>query len=373
MKHHILATLATIGLLTAATASTARSVSLPEERKPVDLVIALDTSGSMSGLIDSARQRLWDVVNELGQAQPMPDLRIALITFGTPRYGAAGGFVNIDLPFTRDLDAVNQALFALGTDGGDEYVARAIDTAVRQLQWSDRDDALRLLFVAGNESAEQDPQITIKAAAAMAAEHDIVVNTIYCGNEGDNIAGEWLKVATLAGGQYASIDQHAAAVANVATPMDAELAQLNAELNNTYVAYGQAGEQHRENQQAQDQNAAAMSAPAAASRTVAKASALYDATDWDLVDAYRAGKEVEEEALPAPLQAMAPEAREEHMAELARKRETIKQQIAQLGEARSAYIAEEKARQGGPEGLDDAISESVRELAAERGFKFRGE
>ena len=29
----------------------------------VDLVIALDTSSSMDGLIDSARQKLWDVVD----------------------------------------------------------------------------------------------------------------------------------------------------------------------------------------------------------------------------------------------------------------------------------------------------------------------
>ena len=33
-------------------------------RRHVDLVICLDTSGSMSGLIESAKQKLWAVVND---------------------------------------------------------------------------------------------------------------------------------------------------------------------------------------------------------------------------------------------------------------------------------------------------------------------
>jgi len=45
--------------------------------KRVDLVIALDTSSSMDGLIDAARQKLWDVVNLLSHAKPTPVLRRA--------------------------------------------------------------------------------------------------------------------------------------------------------------------------------------------------------------------------------------------------------------------------------------------------------
>ena len=111
----------------------------PEEQgQPVDLVIALDVSGSMSGLIESAKQRLWDVVNELAQAQPQPDLRLAILTYGNPAYGAGTGYVNVDMPFTRDLDAVMQTLFSFGTNGGDEYVSRAVTTSVSSLDWSVR-------------------------------------------------------------------------------------------------------------------------------------------------------------------------------------------------------------------------------------------
>ena len=41
-----------------------------EPSPQIDVVIALDVSGSMSGLIASAKQRLWDIVNQLGRAQP---------------------------------------------------------------------------------------------------------------------------------------------------------------------------------------------------------------------------------------------------------------------------------------------------------------
>ena len=151
--------------------------------RQVDLAIALDVSGSMEGLIASAKQRLWDIINELGRSKPQPELRVAILSYGNPDYGHRSGYVRVDQPFTRDLDAVNETLFAFGTKGGDEYVARAVHASVNKLQWSNQADALRILFVAGNESAEQDPQIRIEQAVKVATGKDIFVNTIYCGRD----------------------------------------------------------------------------------------------------------------------------------------------------------------------------------------------
>ena len=238
------------------TTAAADTIAAPTPRRDVDLVIALDVSGSMEGLIESAKQRLWDITNELAQARPLPALRVAILTYGAPGYGEQTGYVRVDLPFTADLDAVNATLFSFRTDGGDEYVARAIQTSLDKLQWSQDSDALKVVFVAGNESAEQDPQLTIQQATAAAARRGIVVNAIYCGSDNDGDARGWRQVASNTNGLYASIDQQAAAVANVATPFDARLAELNDELNSTYIAFGSAGESGRANQLAQDSNAA---------------------------------------------------------------------------------------------------------------------
>src|SRR5262245_4976546 len=230
-----------------------------DARRDVDLVIALDVSGSMEGLIESAKQRLWDITNELAKARPVPALRVAILSYGRPSYGEQSGYVRVDLPFTADLDAVNATLFAFRTDGGEEYVARAIQTSLDALQWSADPNALKIVFVAGNESAEQDPQIALARATAAAAKRGIVVNALYCGGDNDSDAQGWRRVAQGTNGLYASIDQQAAAVAQVATPFDDKLAALSTELNSTYIALGSAGERGRANQRAQDGNAAALS------------------------------------------------------------------------------------------------------------------
>src|SRR5688500_5960805 len=120
--------LAALALCAASTNAAADTVATEGARRDVDLVIALDVSGSMEGLIESAKQRLWDITNELAQARPVPALRVAILSYGRPSHGEQSGYVRVDLPFTPDLDAVNATLFAFQTDGGEEYVARAIQT-----------------------------------------------------------------------------------------------------------------------------------------------------------------------------------------------------------------------------------------------------
>lgn len=369
--------LAATGLLGSFEAQATKMAPLDEQRQPVDLVIALDVSGSMSGLIDSARQRLWDIVNELAQANPQPDLRMAILTYGNPSYGEVSGYVQIDMPFTRDLDAINRTLFSFGTDGGDEYVARAVHRSVTDLAWSNNADALKVLFVAGNEEANQDPLISMEIAAQLAANKGIVVNTIYCGSEGDNIVAGWKEFSAMTNGLFASIDQNASAVANVATPMDEELAKLNQELNSTYVAFGRDGDEYKANQVEQDMNAADMSMPSVASRTVAKAGRLYRNSKWDLLDALESGARIEEmevEDLPTEMQSLNNEEREDFVEQLAARRESVSAEIEELGRKRQIFIDEERAKMAsdGDAGLDEAILRGVRELAEKKGFEFEG-
>ena len=65
----------------------------PAETRAVDLAICLDTSGSMQGLIDSARQGIWAIVNDLALAQPTPKLRVALLTYGNNGHSPESGWV----------------------------------------------------------------------------------------------------------------------------------------------------------------------------------------------------------------------------------------------------------------------------------------
>jgi hypothetical protein len=340
--------------------------------KTVDLAICLDISGSMDGLIDSARQNLWAVVNDLARLQPTPQLRVALLTFGCSAHDAEKGWVKVETDFTTDLDAVSQKLFALGTNGGDEYVARVVQAALGELQWSKESGALQLLFVAGNEAATQDPKVDAGAMSKAAIARGIVVNTIYCGDPMDQIAPAWREVAKLADGQFAAIQQNNSVA--IPTPFDQQLQALSTSLNATYVPYGAQRGAWVENQVAQDSNASVLNPAAAAQRCQTKASGLYNCAGWDLVDACEDAKfdlaAVKKEDLDEALRKLTLDELKAHVAAKKAQRAEIKAKVEAVGKQRDAFLAEELKKLGaaGDQRFEKAVLESVRAQAAAKGF-----
>jgi hypothetical protein len=342
--------------------------------RDIDLVICLDVSNSMDGLIDSAKARLWDIVNYTAKGTPTPNLRVALYSYGRRTYDRKVGWVQKELDLTTDLDALYQKLFALTTNGGIEYVTRVSVAAVEQLQWSPQKDALKVIFVCGNEPATQDPTITLKAAADRAKARGVIINPIYCGNPNDADARSWKELAQVSGGRFASIDQNRGAMVK-ATPMDGELADLGRQLNGTYVCYGKAGKDKALNQVAQTVNAGKAGAGVAAARTVAQNSALYRCEDWDLVDRCKADPKFDVGKVPAEelseeMRKLAPAERVARVKEMAARRAKLQQQITELTARRVAYLQEEAKRNPDPAGraFDAAVRETLRVQAAPRGI-----
>src|SRR5262249_1442062 len=147
-----------------------------------------------------------------------------------------------ELDLTDDLDALNQKLFALTTRGGTEYVTRVCRDATAQLKWCPAKDALKVIFVCGNEPASQDPAVKLKDAADQAKGKGIVINSIFCGPGEAPDAQDWKQFAKLCGGGFMHIDQQRGMLA-IATPMDKPLAELSTKLNGTYVYYGLEGKE----------------------------------------------------------------------------------------------------------------------------------
>ncbi len=356
------------------------AAQLPAEapERPIDVAICLDTSGSMSGLIESAKQKLWAVVNELAQAEPTPYLRVAVIEYGNTGIAEEAGWVAKRLDLTTDLDEVYNTLFAFTTRGGTEYVARATTAAREQLEWSPDAAALKIIFVCGNEPATQDPEITIEDACKAAITDGIIVNSIFCGNvaEGENTG--WLRVAQLADGRYAAIDQDNGVV-RIATPFDDQLAELSGKLNETYLAYGARGAYGAANQAAQDANAAGLAPGAAAERALAKAGTQYRNAGWDLVDASaQEGFDlatIPEDQLPEDMRGMTLAERKAHIEKMATARATLQKQMGELGRQRDEFAKAEMKKQGLDEedSLDAAMRAAVREQAVRNGFRFKTE
>lgn len=350
----------------------ARSAAAPS--RLIELALCLDTSGSMNGLIDAARQKLWAIVNDLALAEPTPRLRVALLTFGNDGHPADGGWVRIDASFTEDLDLVSQQLFALTTNGGTELVGRVLSTAEASLDWSARDDVLKLVVVAGNESADQDQVVRYPDACRRLVERGIVVNAIYCGNPADEIAPGWRQVAQLADGHYAAIDQDHGTVV-ITTPFDAELAALSSAVNATYLPFGAGGEAKWENQRRQDANAEQCSPAVAASRANTKACTLYTC-DWDLVEQVKQGKleleKVAKEELPEKMRELTPEQQRACIEEAWTTRTRLQQKIQAVSRQRDAYVADEMKKQGMEESsaFDRAVRDALRAQARGKGLEF---
>lgn len=335
------------------TASQRAEAQAPQD---IDLVLAIDTSSSMDGLIDGARQQLWEIVGQLGKRSPRPNLRVGLISYGNTGLRKESGWVQVESDLTTDLDGIYGKLFALRTNGGDEYVARALQVATTRMSWTPRPGARRMFIVAGNEPADQDPQVSLPQALGAAREQRIEVHSIYCGEQSNRESHLWARLAQDGGGRFAAIDHNVQVAA--ATPMDAELGRLSSALNGTYVPYGSEGGERQRNQAAQDGNAASLGGQAAAARAVAKASALYRNDSWDLVDLAKEGKlaQVKDEELPEELRKLAPAERQRVLEGKARERAALQEQIQRLSEKRGAAMMKaKKQRAPGKKGLDDAF------------------
>lgn len=365
---------AVLGAGSAAWADEVRPGPSQEKRSRIDLVIALDTSNSMDGLINSTRQKLWDIVNELATAKPTPILRVGLISYGNDGYQEAG-WTRIDQPLTEDLDSVYEKLMGLSTNGGSEYVGRAIDVAHHKMSWRPDRETLKIMFVAGNESADQDREVPSLKAASSILKDDVIVNTIYCGNAQDGDADGWRQVALKADGQFSVISADGGAVV-IPTPYDDELAKLGDQLNQTYIAYGRLGAEKKMRQESVDRQSAQMSPSAGASRAAAKGSALYRNDDWDLVDAQKEGRSVEEldaEALPPEMQKMKPAERKAYVDKKAKEREAIQAKINDLNQKRNQYLQDEgKKRSKDKKGsaFDEALKDSLHKQAKRKNIQF---
>jgi von Willebrand factor type A domain len=348
------------------------------QRPSVDVALLLDTSNSMDGLINQAKRQLWTIVQQFAQAKKngqTPVLRVALFEYGNTRLPASEGFIRQVVALSDDLDKLSEALFALSTNGGDEYCGQVIDEAITRLDWSKENGGYKAIFIAGNEPFTQG-SVDYHKACKRAIERGIIVNTIHCGSTSAGRDGQWQHAAQLAEGESFNIDQDRAVV-DVKCPQDEIIIKLNAELNGTYLWYGEADARRRyaENQVAQDTYALAASEGVAAARIAVKAGSGYSNRKRDLVDSLNEDKEilkrVKREELPEQLRELSLDERETLVRQTATRRVDIQKQIADLAAQREAYLAKhrEQAGDASDKTLGGAVAATVRKQLEKSGFE----
>ena len=357
--------------------TTAAMATVVEEPATIQIALLLDTSNSMDGLIDQAKTQLWDVVNKMSGAhcnEQQALLEIALYEYGNSGLHPEEGFVRQVLSFSTDLDLISKELFSLRTNGGEEYCGTVIGTSLKQLEWKKGKNDLKMIFIAGNEGFNQGA-VPFSSSIAQAIEKDVVVNTIFCGDWNTGAQLQWKEGATLGKGQYMNLD-HNQKSAYVATPYDDQILNYNHLLNDTYIAFGRQGYENKAVQMHMDEAVQEVSAQANVKRTLAKSSANYRNSSWDLVDALddedMKGKVLTEENIKTLPDSIRTKSKKEITAfAKAKKQEriSIQNKIKELNQKRDQYIATQSLTE--TNGLESAMFKAIKKQSVSKNYQWQ--
>lgn len=372
----------TIAAITAALVSTAaakKDKKKPEPARPqVEVCFVLDTTGSMSGLIAGAKQKIWSIANDLTNADPSPDLKIGLVGYRD----RSDDYITKKFALTDDLDAVYEDLMgfqAAGGGDGPESVNQGLHEAVGDMKWSADKDTLKIIFLVGDYPPHMDYANDIKypVTCKAAVKNDIIINTVQCGTHGPTTP-IWKEIAHLSEGTYAAIQQEGG-MAAIASPVDARIAELTREINGTVIAYGDAEAQTIARSKVAAADAA--EAPATASRQAyfsKKFAGKAISGREDLVAEVADGEveldKVNSDQLPEEFKKMSKDELTAAVKERQEKRAVLQKEMEKLVAQRGAHVKKELAKQkaeGKESGFDAEIRRAVKTQGAKKGIDYK--
>ena len=352
---------------------------VPPQSHSIEVVFILDTTSSMSGLIQAAKEKIWSIATSMASARQNPDIKMGLVAFRD----RGDDYVTRVYDLSEDLDSMYVSLMdfhAAGGGDGPESVNQALYDAIHKVSWSQGDNVYRVAFLVGDAPPHMDypNDVRYPVTLAQARRKGIVVNTIQSGQH-DYTRPAWQEIAALGHGDYFQVEHSGNAVA-VATPFDDELSQLAAQLESTRIYFGDVEQRELQNRKL-DANARlreSLSIAAQARRSAFNATASGKKNflgENELVEAITSGRveldEIEIRQLPASMQALAPQEQIEVITEQARRRDQLQRQIEALSESRNRYIEEKVEAEGGAEdSLDEKIYRAVKSQAASVGLSY---
>ena len=350
------------------------------KKETIEVCFVLDTTGSMGGLIEGAKQKIWAIANEILASEPTPNLRIGLIGYRDRKEA----YVTQVHDLSDDIDDIYAKLMKFQAQGGGdtpESVNQALHEAVTKIKWNKSKKVLKLVFLVGDAPPHMDYQDDVKypEICKMAAKKNLILNTVQCGNMASTTP-IWKEIAKLAEGDFVAIAQ-SGGVAAISTPVDAEIARLNLTLNATVVAYGT--KIKREAVEGKIELAAEAKEEVAADRLSFLSlkskslaadsevggrgfSSAYIDGGGDLVDDLASGRvdfdEVENEKLSEEVRNMSKEERKKYLEEQVAKRKELQKKLEELLTKRRDFVTAEKKRlaeTGKKDGFDEKVSEII--------------
>ena len=351
------------------------------QKPKVEVVFVLDTTGSMSGLINAAKEKIWSIANTLATSKPAPDIRMGLIGYRDRGDEYVAKVENL----TDDLDLIYSRLLDFKADGGGdtpESVNQALNEAVTKINWGKDKDIFKVIYLVGDCPPHMDYKDDVKypETCKKAAEQGIFINTIQCGNQTETVP-IWKDIALKAEGMYFRVEQSGSAIL-ASTPYDEELAKFSKELDNTRIFYGSAAElKEQENRITNSEKIYKDASISAQAARVAFNAGRGGKGNFigkkELVDDIENGRvklpEIKTDEMNEQLKDMTTEQQKAYIEKMSAKRKEIQKQVQELSEKRQTYIKEQvnKNQLDKKQTLDSALFDSIQQQAAKRNISYR--
>lgn len=163
----------------------------------IQVVLALDASGSMDRLFAAVANAMEGVLTTLSNAKlngKKTKVNVGIVVYGQSDNNGAPFILT---KFTTKLNELRDKVKETPCDGYNEECGHAIRFAADRFPWNmrERDDMLKVIFICGNEPFDQGP-INYKQAIAHARSKNIIINTVHC----DSTDSQWQEAAALGEG-----------------------------------------------------------------------------------------------------------------------------------------------------------------------------
>lgn len=170
----------------------------------IDVVFTIDSTSSMSDEIQIVKENIRNIINDISQGQPAPDVRYAIVTY-RDRYDE---YVTKHWPFTRDVQEISRILSSIvAAGGGDkpESVNEALNVTLHKLDWDPqaRSKIVFLIGDAGPNNYADGPRWEDELLYAQ--RNNISINTIACSGIWPVEAQVFNSLASSSNGQFANL------------------------------------------------------------------------------------------------------------------------------------------------------------------------
>ena len=205
----------------------------------MQVVFALDATGSMSGLISAAKDKIWSIVSSLTQTQNTPDIEVGLIFYRD----RGDDFITKKIQLTDSIDLVYSELMQIEAKGGGdspESVNQGLNEAVELFNWNKDTTTYKAVFLVGDFEPHMNynDDVPYFVTCKIARSRDIVLNTILMGT--NKVAEKiWKEIATCSDGAYVNVNMSANDII-INTPYDSTIAFISDKLDDLRYYYGKA-------------------------------------------------------------------------------------------------------------------------------------